>query len=81
MNVEDLMNLDRPMTIEEQAFFEEELLKKTREAHAAIMEICTGVSEEHRALAEKLRGSATRMLENVEAAVALPITDEEPRAT
>lgn len=79
MNVEDLMNLDRPMTPEEQAFFEEELLKKTREAHAAIMEICAGVSGEHRALADKLLGSATRMLENVEAAVALPLTEEPPR--
>jgi hypothetical protein len=79
MNVEDLMKLDRPMTLEEQAFFEEELLKKAREAHAAIMAICAGVSGEHSMLADKLRGSATRMLENVEAATAIPLTDEEPR--
>jgi hypothetical protein len=79
MNVEDLMNLDRPMTLEEQAFFEEELLKKAREAHAAIMAICAGVGAEHRAAADKLRGSARRMLENVEAAVALPLSEDEPR--
>jgi hypothetical protein len=79
MNVEDLLKLKRPLTIEEAAFMEEELLKLTRELHKEVMTICEKVEPQSAFLANKLKQAAVRTLENVEAAVAIPLSSDTPR--
>jgi hypothetical protein len=79
MNVEELLKLERPLTDEEAAFMEDELLKLTRELHTEVMKICEKVEPQSAFLANKLKQAAVRTLENVEAAVAVPLLTDPPR--
>lgn len=79
MDVNELMTVDRPLTVEEMAFMEEELLKVAKAFQSEIEKICAGVSEQDPVAAEELRGSANRLVQNIEAAAAIPLVDDRSR--
>ena len=73
MNVDELLSLDRELTDEEFLFLEQELLKKTKEFHELAMQISAETEGMDPEQAAHLRRHAQIMLENVEAAAALPL--------
>lgn len=73
MNVEELLKTDRELTDAEFEFLEQELLKRTREFHETTMKIVRDVGKSHPFLARRLRKASRTLLENVEAAAAIPL--------
>src|SRR5262245_45015971 len=63
------MALDRPLTRQEEAFMEQELLKLAQELQSAVAKIADQIDPEHQDMVERLRGAADRTLENIEAAI------------
>jgi hypothetical protein len=72
MNVDELMNADRPLTPEELAFLEEELLKLARELQSAVSTIVQECAPEHHHLVDRLQRAADSTVANIEAAIAVP---------
>jgi hypothetical protein len=71
MNVDELLALDRPLTREEEAFLEQELLKLAQELQSVVAKIADQTDPEHQEMVERLRSAAGRTLENIEAAIAI----------
>jgi hypothetical protein len=73
MDINELMNANRPLTAAELAFMEEEVLKLAKELQAEVAQITATVDPEHRFLADRLRCAAARTVENIEKAIAVPM--------
>jgi hypothetical protein len=72
MNADELMLLDRPLTPEESAFLEQEVLKLAKELEAKVTSISEQIDDpEHQYLVDKLRGAAGRTVASIEAAIAV----------
>ena len=71
MNVDELMALERPLTDEEMAFMEQEVLKLAKALQAEVARITADIEPGHEDLVDRLRGAASRTVENIDAAIAL----------
>jgi hypothetical protein len=70
MDIENLPD-DRPLTDEEFAALEKQLLETTRAFFREVQHLSASIAEEHPEEAELLTRSAAKMLLNVEAAASL----------
>ncbi len=73
MDINELMNANRPLTAAELAFMEEEVLRLAKELQAEVAQITATVDPEHRSLVDQLQSAAARTVENIEKAIAVPM--------
>jgi hypothetical protein len=71
MNADEIMALERPLTDEETAFLEQEVLKLAKALQAEVARITADIEPGHEDLVERLRNAAGRTVENIDAAIAL----------
>ncbi len=78
MNVDELLNAERPLTNEELEFLEQQALSLARELEHIMQELSEQVEEKDPELAAEVRRPARKMVQALEQAAAIPF--EEPRS-
>ena len=73
MDVDQILALDRELTMEEFQFLEQETLKSVRELSVLVDQLLPGIAAKDPALAERLEASTNRMLHATEAGAAIPL--------
>ena len=78
MNVDELLNTDRELTVEEMEFLEQQALALAKELEKVMQELSEKVEEEDPEMAASLRRPARNMVRALEEAAAIPF--DEPKS-
>ncbi|MEX2282661.1 MAG: hypothetical protein WEE89_09285 [Gemmatimonadota bacterium] len=78
MNVEELLNADRELTVEEMEFLEQQALALAKELEKVMQELAAGVEEQDPEMAAELKRPARKMVKALEAAAAIPFEEPKP---
>ncbi|HEY0672607.1 MAG TPA: hypothetical protein VGD27_10085 [Longimicrobiales bacterium] len=78
MDAHELLALNRPLTPAEMAVVEDELLHLAQELQKEVDRISESVADEHAEEIARLKRAAAATLENIEAAIAVPLVPVAP---